>query len=303
MDYFLAVQAFNRIVETGSLVKAAAQLDVHPNVITKLMQGLEAHLRVRLLNRTTRKVTLTQEGSVYYERMRRVLDQWLEVESEMAVSHANPRGKIRVDMGSSIASLLVIPALPAFHTRFPHVQIDIGASDRTADLASESIDCVIRAGHLQDSSLIARPLGRLPFVTCASPAYIAAREELVHPSQLEGEHALVGYFFPSSGRPIRTEFKRGEERVAVQGNHVVAVNDSNAYLAAGRAGLGVIHTLQFMAQPLIDSGALVPVLDGWSTEPNVFSVLYMPNRHLSVRVRAFVDWLVAYFASHPQVRP
>jgi DNA-binding transcriptional LysR family regulator len=247
-------------------------------------------------------VTLTQEGSVYYERMSRVLDQWIEVESEMAVSRSSPRGKIRVDMGSSIASLLVIPALPAFHTRYPHVQVDIGSSDRTADLASESIDCVIRAGPLQDSSLIARPLGKLPFMTCATPAYLSARGKLAHPSQLQDGHSLVGYFFPSSGRPIKTEFKRGDEVIAIQGNHVVAVNDSNAYLAAGLAGLGVIHTLQFMVQPYIDSGALVPVLEDWSAEPNSFSVLYMPNRHLSVRVRAFVDWLVEHFAAHPHVR-
>lgn len=301
MDYFLSVQAFNRIVETGSFVKAAAQLELHPNVVTKLVQALELHLRVKLLNRTTRKVTLTQEGSVYYERMSRVLDQWLEVESEMAVSRSNPRGKIRVDMGSSIASLLIIPALPAFHARYPHVQIDIGANDRTADLASESIDCVIRAGELQDSSLIARPLGKLPFVTCAAPAYLASRVALSHPSELNSSHSLIGYFFPSSGRPIKTEFRRGDELIPVHGNHVVAVNDSNAYLAAGVAGLGVIHTLRFMAQPLIDSGALIPVLEDWSTAPNALSVLYMPNRHLSVRVRAFVDWLLELFAAHPHV--
>lgn len=131
MDYFLAVKAFNRIVETGSFVKAAAQLDLHPNVMTKLVQTLESHLRVRLLNRTTRRVTLTDEGSVYYERMSRVLDQWLEVESEMAITQANPKGRIRVDMGTTIATHLVIPALPEFNARYPGIQIEIGASDRT----------------------------------------------------------------------------------------------------------------------------------------------------------------------------
>lgn len=301
MDYFLAVQAFNRIVETGSFVKAAAQLDLHPNAMTKLVQALESHLRVRLLNRTTRKVTLTPEGSVYYARMSRVLDQWLEVESEVAVAQSRPRGKIRVDMGTTIATLLVIPALPAFHARYPEVQIDIGASDRTADLASERIDCVIRGGNLSDSSLIARRLGSLDFVTCATPAYLAAHEELSHPSQLENGHVLVRYFFPSSGRQNKIEFTRAEERVSVEGSYVVAVNDSHGYLAAGVAGLGVIHTLRFMAQPHIDTGTLVPVLTDWTVAPNPLSVVYMPNRHLSVRVRAFVDWLVEHFAAHPHV--
>lgn len=303
MDYFLAVQAFNRIVETGSFVKAAAQLQQHPNVITRLVQSLEAHLRVKLLNRTTRRVTLTSEGAVYYERISRVLDQWLEVESNIAVTHADPRGKIRVDMGTTIATMLVIPALPAFHARYPHVQIDIGASDRTADLASEGIDCVIRGGDLPNSSLIARRLGSLPFVTCATPAYLAAHTPLSHPSQLEHDHTLVRYFFASTGKQNRIEFQRGDERVAVEGRYVVAVNDSNAYLAAGAAGLGLLHTVQFMAQPLIDAGTLVPVLQDWSVPANTLSVVYMPNRHLSLRVRAFVDWLVELFKHHPHVLP
>jgi LysR family transcriptional regulator for bpeEF and oprC len=303
MDYYLAVQAFNRIVDTGSFVKAAAQLHLHPNAVTKLVQSLESHLRVKLLNRTTRRVTLTSEGSVYYERMRRVMDQWLEVESEITVSHAAPRGRIRVDMGTTIATQLVIPSLPEFHARYPHVKIEIGASDRTADLATEGIDCVIRGGTLPDSALIARRLGSLVFVTCASPAYLAAHEALTHPAQIAQGHQLVRYFFTSSGKPAALHFARGSERVAADGDYVVAVNDSHAFLAAGIAGLGLVHTPRFMAQPAIDAGLLTPVLEDWAAEANPISVVYMPNRHLSVRVRAFVDWLVVLFGNHPHVLP
>lgn len=303
MDYFMAVQAFNRIVESGSFVKAAGQLDLHPNVVSKLITALEAHLNVRLLTRTTRRVTLTTEGSAYYARMSKVLDLWLEAESDTAATHADPRGKIRVDMGTTIATMLVIPALPGFHARYPHVQIDIGGSDRTADLASEGIDCVIRGGDLPDSSLIARRLGSLPFVTCATPAYLDAHEPLAHPSQLEEAHTLVRYFFAGTGRQNRIEFVKGDERVAVEGRYVVAVNDSNAYLAAGVAGMGVLHTPRFMAQAHIDAGTLVPVLKEWSATANTLSVVYMPNRHLSVRVRAFVEWLVELFRHHPHVLP
>lgn len=301
MDYFLAVQVFSRVVDTGSFVKAAAQMNLHPNVITKLVQQLEAHLRVKLLNRTTRRVTLTSEGSLYHERMRRVVDQWLEVEAEMSVSQANPRGKIRVDMGTTIASLLVIPALPEFLARYPYVQIDIGASDRTADLAAEGIDCVIRGGDLPDSALVARRLGSLPFVTCAAPAYLAKHEPLTHPAQLDNGHTLVRYFFTPSGKYNKIEFAREGAQVTVAGTYAVAVNDSNAYLAAGVAGLGVLHTLRFMVQEQLHAGTLVPVLEDWSAQPNTLSVVYMPNRHLSVRVRAFVDWLVALFEHHPHV--
>jgi DNA-binding transcriptional LysR family regulator len=302
MDYFQAVQAFLRIVETGSFVKAAAQLDVHPNAVTKLIQALESHLRVKLLNRTTRTVTLTPEGSAYHTRMSRVLDQWLEAESDMAVSRSRPSGRVRVDMGTTIATLLVIPALRDFHERYPDIQIDIGASDRTADLASESIDCVIRGGHLPDSAMIARGLGSLEFVTCATPAYLAAHGTPNHPAELEEGHTLVRYFFPGTGKQNRLALIRADEQVAVEGRHFVAVNDSNAYLAAGLAGLGVIHTLRFMAQPHIDMGTLVPVLTQWSAAPNPLSVVYMPNRHLSARVRVFVEWLVEVFTAHPHVR-
>lgn len=126
-----AVEAFSGIVDTGRFVKEADKLNPYLNVVTKLVQTLGSHLRVKLLNRSTRRVTLTSEGGVYYEQMSRVMDQWLEVESEIAVSHAAPRGKIHVDMGTTIATLLPIPALPEFLARYPHVKIDIGPSDRT----------------------------------------------------------------------------------------------------------------------------------------------------------------------------
>jgi len=299
MDYFLSVQAFVRIVQTGSFVKASALMDIHPNAITKLIQSLEMHLRVKLLNRTTRSVKLTADGAVYYERMVVLLDQWLEAESDLAVAQADPRGRLRIDMGSTMASLLVIPALPQFHARYPGVQLDIGASDRPVDLMSDNVDCVIRGGKLEDSSLVARRLGALPFVTCATPAYLAAHAPVEHPSQLEDGHTLVRYFFANAGRQNAIAFCRGDERIVVRGRYVVSVNDSNAHLAAALAGLGVIQTMTFMAQPHIDSGALVPILQDWTTEPNVVSVVYMPNRHLSTRARTFVNWLVEFFRDHP----
>jgi DNA-binding transcriptional LysR family regulator len=300
MDYFLAVQAFVRIVETGSFVKASALMNLHPNVVTKLIQSLESHLRVKLLNRTTRKVTLTNDGSIYYERMNRVMDQWLEAESDLAISQENPKGKLRIDMGSTMASLLVIPALPAFYARYPELQLDIGVGDRTVDLASDNVDCVIRGGKLEDSSLVARRLGALPFVTCATPAYLATHAPIRHPSELEEGQTLVRYFYANAGRQSPFEFKSGSERIVVRGTYFISVNDSNAHLAAGLAGLGVIQTLTFMAQPHIDAGTLVPILQDWNTEPSPISIVYMPNRHLSTRVRTFVNWLVDFFRAHPQ---
>ena len=199
MDYFTSVRAFTRVVESGSFVKAAASLDLPRNTLTKQVQALEAHLRTKLLNRTTRRVSMTNDGAAYYERMSRIMEEWEEVESELAHAQASPRGRLRVDMASATATQLVIPALPAFHARYPDVQLDIGVSDRPADLISERVDCVVRAGKVTDPSLIARHVGDLPFVACATPDYLKKHGKPSHPGDLDDNHLLVRYFFSGSG--------------------------------------------------------------------------------------------------------
>ncbi|MDB5764722.1 MAG: dmlR 13 [Herminiimonas sp.] len=302
MDYFSAVRAFTRVVETGSFVKAAASLDLPRNTVTKLVQYLEAHLRVKLLNRTTRRVSTTNDGTAYYERMSRILEEWEEVESSLASAQANPRGRLRVDMASSMATRLVIPALPAFQARYPDLQLDVGVSDRPVDLVSDRVDCVVRAGKVTDPSLIARHIGSLPFVTCATPGYLEHHGNPKHPSDLEKGHVLIRYFYAGSGRQLPIELTSGEKRIVVRGRYFIAVNDTNALLAAALAGLGILHTPAFIAQPDIDAGRLVPVLKHWSGEPAPISIVYSPNRHLSARVRVFVDWMVELFKTHPHTQ-
>lgn len=295
MDYFTAVRAFTRVVESGSFIKAADSLNLPRNTVTKLVQSLEAHLRVRLLNRTTRRVSATTDGAAYYERMSRVLEEWQEAESDLASAQAHPRGRLRVDMGSAMAAHVVIPALPAFQARYPDLQIDIGASDRPIDLISDGVDCVVRAGRLTDPSLIARHIGDLPFVLCATPGYLERHGEPAHPAELAQGHTLVRYFYAGSTRQSPIELRSGNERVSVQGRYFVSVNDGNALLTAGLAGLGVLHTLAVIAQSSIDEGRLVPLLTGWSADPIPISIAYPTNRHLSARVRVFVDWMVEIF--------
>lgn len=295
MDYFTAVKAFIQVVEAGSFVKAAQTLNLPRNTVTKHIQSLESHLRVKLLNRTTRRISLTNDGTAYYERMVRVVDQWLEAESDLASAQARPHGRLRVDMGSTMATMLVLPALPDFLKRYPDLQLDIGVSDKPVDLLGDRVDCVIRGGALNDPSLIARRLGSLRFVTCATPAYLAAHGTPLHPSDLEKDHQMVRYFFAGSQKRLPVEFIRGDERIPVDAPYFVSVNDSNALLAAALAGLGVLQTLQFMAEPHFKSGALVPLLEEWTLEPNPIYIVYSPNRHLSARVRVFVDWLVELF--------
>lgn len=295
MDYFTAVKAFIQVVEAGSFVKAAQTLNLPRNTVTKHIQSLESHLRVKLLHRTTRRISLTNDGTAYYERMVRVVDQWLEAESDLVSAQARPHGCLRVDMGSTMATMLVLPALPDFQKRYPELQLNIGVSDRPVDLLGDRVDCVIRGGTLSDPSLIARRLGSLKFVTCATPGYLSAHGTPSHPTDLETNHQMVRYFFAGTNRRLPVEFVRGEERISVDGSYFVSVNDSNALLAAALAGMGVLQTLMFMAEPHFKSGALVPLLDDWSLEPNPIYIVYSPNRHLSTRVRVFVEWLVELF--------
>lgn len=295
VDYFTAVKAFIQVVEAGSFVKAAQTLSLPRNTVTKHIQSLESHLRVKLLNRTTRRISLTNDGTAYYERMVRVVDQWLEAESDLVSAQARPHGRLRVDMGSTMATMLVLPALPDFQQRYPELQLDIGVSDRPVDLLGDRVDCVIRGGTLSDPSLIARRLGSLTSVTCATPGYLATHGTPSHPKDLETNHQMVRYFFAGTSRRLPVEFVRGDERITVDANYFVSLNDSNALLAAALAGMGVLQTLMFMAEPHFKSGALVRLLEDWSLEPNPIYIVYSPNRHLSARVRVFVEWLVELF--------
>lgn len=301
MDYFNAVRAFTRVVETGSFVNAAASLHLPRNTVTKLVQALEVHLRTKLLNRTTRRVSLTNDGAAYYERISRLLEEWQEVEAELAHAQASPRGRLRVDMASATATMLVIPALPAFQQRYPELQLDLGVSDRPSDFISDRVDCVVRAGKITDPSVIARPLGDFPFVTCATSSYLEKHGTPAHPSDLEEGHVLVKYFY-ASGRHLPIVLSSGEEEYTVRGRQFVAVNDGNALLAAGVAGLGVVHLPAFIAGPEIEAGRLQLVLTKWQATPVPISIVYAPNRHLSARVRVFVDWLVELFKTHPHLR-
>jgi LysR family transcriptional regulator for bpeEF and oprC len=302
MDYFTAVRAFIRVVETGSFIKASDSLHLPRNTVTKLVQSLEAHLRIKLLNRTTRRVSPTNDGAAYYARMSRLVEEWQEVESELASAQSRPRGKLRVDMGSAMATQLVIPALPAFQARYPDLQLDIGVSDRPVDLIGDRVDCVVRGGTPSDPSLIARHIGDLPFVLCATEEYLARHGVPTHPDALEQGHKLVRYFFAGTGRQLPIELRSGTQQVTVGGNYYVSVNDANAALAAGLAGLGVLHTLAFVAQPYIEQGRLTPILEEWSAAPVPVSIIYSPNRHLSTRVRVFVDWMIELFEANPRTR-
>ena len=302
MDQILSMRAFARVVETGGFTKAAESLDMPKGTVTKLVQHLEARLRVKLLNRTTRRVTVTPDGAAYYERSTRVLNDLDDIEASMSNAQANPSGRLRVDAGTSISKLVLIPALHTFYARYPDIQLDLGVSDRPVDIIAENVDCVLRAGDLLEQSLVARRIGSIPLVTVASPAYIARHGAPEHPQDLDKGHHMVNYFSARTGRPYPHEFVRDGETIELPGRYQISVNESNAHLAAVLAGLGIGQTAAFTAAPYLASGELVTVMPQWSRTPLPIYVVYPPNRHLSAKVRAFVDWAAALFAQNRQLQ-
>jgi len=297
MNQLLAIRVFARVVEAGSFVKAADSLEMPKATVSKLIQDLETFLHVRLLQRTTRNVTVTDDGARYYEQTARVIRDLEEIDGGFQSALFNPRGTLRVNIGSSVATALVIPALPEFFARYPDIKIDLGVSDRNIDLISDNVDCVIRGGAIREQSLSARLLGRASCTTCATPAYLQQFGLPTHPSQLDHEHRIVSFHLARTNRLIPAAFQRGDEVIEVVGNSLLSVNESNAHVAAGLAGLGVIHTFTYAVQPYLDSGQLVPILQDWRPAPYPFHVVYPPNRHLSNRVRVFIDWLVDHFST------
>jgi|HigsolmetaAR202D_1030399.scaffolds.fasta_scaffold00269_33 LysR family transcriptional regulator for bpeEF and oprC len=298
MDRFQAMQVFVRVVEAGTFSKAADSLQLPKPTVTRLIQALEAHLETKLLNRTTRRVTVTADGAAYYDRALRLLSELDELESSMSRARRNPKGRLRIDVAAPVAQLLLIPALPDFHARYPDIQIDLGVTDRPVDLIGENVDCVLRAGELTDQSLVARRIGEFHSIVCASPEYLRRHGTPRHPTDLESDrHVVVNHFSHRSGRifPFQFTDEKGE-RLEIRGRHVLSVNDASALLAAGLAGLGVIRTSTFMAQMHIGAGHLVPLLLDWCADAVPIYVVYPPNRHLSAKVRVFVDWVADLFA-------
>ncbi|PAU66265.1 LysR family transcriptional regulator [Pseudomonas sp. PIC25] len=302
MDRFDAMQAFARVVETGSFTKAAETLHMSKTSVTQLVQQLEARLRVRLLNRTTRKVNVTADGAAYYERVVRLLADMDDAETSLSSAATAPRGRLRVDVPSPLARLILVPALPAFHARYPDIQLDMGVSDRIVDLIDENVDCVVRGGELTDQSLMMRHVADLRLGVYAAPGYLQRAGTPAHPRELENtHHRIVGFLWARSGKPVPYAMHRDAERINVQGRYVLAVDDGNAYLAAGLAGLGVLWLPDYMAETPLARGELVRLFEDWRLDPMPLYLAFPPNRHVSAKLRVFIEWVVELMARHAPV--
>ncbi|KAB2525912.1 LysR family transcriptional regulator [Pseudomonas sp. GXM4] len=297
MDRFDAMQAFARVVEAGSFTKAAETLHMSKTTVTQLVQQLEARLRVKLLNRTTRKVNVTADGAAYYERVIKLLADMDDAETSLPGAAARPRGRLRIDVPSPFARHILVPALPDFHARYPDIQIDMGVSDRIVDIIDENVDCVVRGGELLDQSLRARKLADLPLGVFAAPAYLAREGTPEHPLELQdSHHRVVAFLWARTGKPLPYTLQNGTERLQIKGRHVLAVDDGNAYLAAGLAGMGVLWLPTYMSDAHVARGELVQLFEGWQLESMPLYLAYPPNRHVSLKLRVFIDWVVQLMA-------
>jgi DNA-binding transcriptional LysR family regulator len=285
------MRVFVRVVETGNFTRAATALDMPKTTVTNMVQSLEAHLRTTLLNRTTRRVMVTTDGALYYERAIQILSEIDELDGSMSNSQAQPSGRLRVEMAGAFADLVVIPNLCDFYKRYPQIQLDIGVGDRLVDYIAENVDCALRGGTPTDQSLIARKVGELKLRTFAAPFYLSNFGEPTHPHELEANHFSIGYLNANVGRVMSMEFCRGDETVEINPRYIVSVNDARSYLNAMISGIGVGQSLGFMVNDAIARGDLVEIMTDWDCETLPLYIVYPQTRHLSNKVRVFVDWL------------
>ncbi len=292
MDRFDAMRVFCRIVERGSFTRAAEDLGLPRSSVTDAVKELEARLGARLLQRTTRHVGPTLDGEAYYQRCLRLIAD-LE-EAEGAFAGACPRGPLHVNVHGTLAGHFVVPHLPGFLSEYPGVELLLSEGDRYVDLVREGVDCVLRVGALADSDLVARRLTTLEEATCASPSYLARHGVPRHMDALDG-HRMVGFHSSATGTMLPLEFvgDGGVRHVTLPST--VTVSGAETYAAAARAGLGLIQAPRYRLEDDFRRGSLVPVLTATPPRPTPVSALYPRAKHLSPRLRVFMDWLSKRF--------
>lgn len=288
INLFENIRVFIEIVDSGSFTKAAENLQIHRPAVTKAVQQLERESGVRLLQRTTRRIYLTPEGEEFYQRSKPLLSQ----ANDLLASFASDRplhGQLRVDMPVAFAQLVVVPKLQTFYDAHPGLEIILSSSDVRRDMLRDGLDCMLRVGELFDGDYVARPLGSVRRITCASPAYL---ERYGTPQTLDElrHHQAVNWIVSNNRKVIPWHFvtAQGVKELTLPGKLVL--DNSAVYIAAGLSGLGLLQGMNFFLQTYIDSGELVEVLADFPCPSRKLSLLY-PNRHLSHKVRVFSQWL------------
>lgn len=287
-----ALRIYLLVAESASFTRAAERLGLTRARVSAVVQQLEADLGTRLLQRTTRSVRVTPDGQLFAERAQALVGEADELQALFQRQPAALRGRLRVDMPGQLSSQVLIPRLPEFLAAHPQIELELSSTDRRVDLVHEGFDCVIRAGALRESGLVARPLGLLPQINVASPAYLAVHG-IPHTLEDLARHRLVRYSSTLGGTPTGWEYTTPEGPQMLPMAAVLAVNNTFAYESACLAGLGIIQAPALGLQAWIDSGRLVEVLPAYRADPLPVTLLYAHRRQVARRVQAFMDWVAS----------
>lgn len=292
MDSLTALTSFIRTAETLSFVQAAQLLGISASAVGKNVARLEQQLGVRLLNRSTRSVSLTVEGALLLARSRPILEQLRDVEAEITQAVAHPSGKLHVSL-PVVGYRLITPLLPLFSQLYPDIELDFDFSDRLVNVIDEGFDVAIRSGEMQDSRLQARALGPFRFVLCASPAYLALQGPPSCSDELVDHHCIL-FRFPATG--LIQSWELADLRVTgdFHPTHSLTVNNIEAMVQSTVAGMGISYVPDFVVGDLLAQGTLVEVLPGSCIHESGFSAIW-PGRYLSPRVRCFIDFLAEHW--------
>jgi DNA-binding transcriptional LysR family regulator len=300
MDRFQALTTFAKVVETGSFARAADRLNISVSAASRQVSELEAHLGARLLNRTTRTLSLTEPGQAFYERCVQLLADLDEAEEAITVSSVVPRGTLRMTASISFGVRYLAPAIAAFEAAHPQLRFDIELSDRPIDLVDKGLDLAIRIGDIGSQALIGRRIGVAQIVCCAAPAYLAAQAPPATPDDLR-RHLCLTYEYSSEGNTWRfTDTEARVHEVKVSGH---AHANNGAMLAAlAVQGRGITLAPDFIVADDVRAGRLVALLPGYTPPAINITAAYPSRRHLSAKVRAFIDFLAERFVRNPEWR-
>ncbi|EIV2085544.1 TPA: LysR family transcriptional regulator [Klebsiella aerogenes] len=297
MDKLASMQVYVCVVDTHSFARAAEVLGLPRSTVSRVIKELESWLGIQLLQRTTRKLSVTADGRRYYDESKRLLADIATMESSFPGRSAQPKGRFKVGMPQSLARHCIIPRLPAFLRQYPELELLLCSSDNVEDIIQEGYDCVIRTGRIEDSTtLVARPLANFRWAVLASPDYIAAHGKPDNVDSLERHHA-VGYLNHRTGRTTDWFFTLDDGDVAIRMKETLIVDDTDAYIQAGIQGVGLIRVASYLVAPYLQSGALVLCMENLSFDLPL-SLVYPQNRYLPPSVRAFYDWSRAVLHQH-----
>jgi LysR family transcriptional regulator for bpeEF and oprC len=295
MDQLFCMRVFARVVEQGSFVRAAEDLDIARPTVTIAVARLEKRLGARLLHRTTRRLSLTDEGRAFYEGCVRILDDLAETEESLSSARSSPRGRLRASTPNALIHQAFFPALPGFLARYPELDLELVLTDRAVNLVEEGIDCAVRAVNIpDDSTLVARHIANVYWLTCASPRYLKAHGTPRGVADLD-RHNCIRFISPSTGRTTDWQFDNGKERLTHTPRGNLGVTSLEGAVAAAVAGIGIAQVSDVLAMPELRSHALQPLLVEWAVPGPPFTVVYPSSRYLTAKVRAFTDFVAEVF--------